>query len=138
MSNVTELLRSMSTARDLRPQLFSSRKVTAKGKDYILLSRSVVCSMIIDGQFQEGLLIFGDQNPLGRSNYARKVFNGQAQSKDIRWLYFKNKTGAVNWLGNIVINPSDNTDVIKVFLNAEYDKEKKLLTIIYDRSVVPF
>jgi len=136
--NTEELIRSMSAARDLRPQLFSSRKVTAKGKDYVLLSRSVAVTMTIDGQPQIGLLIFGDQNPLGRSNHSRQVLLGNTLAKNIRWLYFKNKSGAPAWLGNIIIDPKTNTDKVKVLINTEYDKEKKTLEVIYDRSTMPF
>lgn len=130
-----QLIRIMSSARDTTPQLFMSRKVQANGNDYTLLSRSRVVTMNIDSQPQEGLLIFGDQNPLGRSNHARMVYRGEKMSKDIRWLYFKNKTGAVTWLGNIVINPKDGTDVVKVLIDIRYNYANHSFDVIVPESV---
>lgn len=135
--SVEELIRIMSEARDTKPQQFTSRKVTAKGKEYILLSRSVEITMRMDGSPQTGLLIFGDQNPLGKSNHARQVLLGNKQPKDIRWLYFKNKSGAPTWLGHIVFDSKAGTNQLKVLLDGEYNKETHTLTIKQDDRI-PF
>jgi hypothetical protein len=125
-----ELLVSMLAARDRNPQLFTSRKVKAKNKSYTILSRSVEVSMLMDGTAQKGLLIFSDQNPLGKSNDALKVLRGEAQPKDVNWLYFKNQTGAPVWLGNIKTNQKTQETVINVLLDAEYNREKKEISLV--------
>lgn len=135
LMSTEQLIRSMSSERDNTPQLFTRRKVQANGYEYTLLSRSRVVTMNIDSQPQEGLLIFGDQNPLGRSNYARMVYRGEKSPKDIQWLYFKNKTGAVTWLGNIVINPKDGSDAVKVLIDIRYNYANHSFDVIVPEGV---
>lgn len=128
--NTMALIKYMSNTRDSEPQYFSARKVFANGKDHTLLSRSREATMYMDNQPQNGILIFGDQNPLGRSNLARAVYRGEHQAKDVRWLYFKNKSGAVTWLGHIILNPKNNTENITTFIDINYNTEKHEFSVI--------
>jgi hypothetical protein len=124
----------MSAIRAKTPQLFLNRKVNANNKNFILLSRSVEVTMVFDSQPQKGLLIFSDQNPLGKSNDARKVFRGEAQAKDIQWLYFKNESGAPTWLGKISTNAQTSTQTINVLLDVEYDKKKSTVSLVLSKK----
>jgi hypothetical protein len=58
------------------------------------------------------------------------VFRGEAQAKDIQWLYFKNATGAPTWLGNIRTNPATGETSILVLLDVLYDREKKTVSLV--------
>lgn len=131
--NTHSFIKYMSEQRDNEPQYFSARKVLANGKEHTILSRSRKATMYMDVMPQSGLLIFSDQNPLGRSNLARAVYRGEHQAKDVRWLYFKNSSGAVTWLGNIIIRPQDNTESIKTLIDICYNTEKNEFSV-----VVPF
>lgn len=135
--NTVELIRYMSNERDTEPQYFSARKIFANGKDHTILSRSREATMYMDNQPQKGLLIFSDQNPLGRSNLARAVYRGEHMAKNVRWLYFKNSSGAVSWLGYQVIYPQKNTDEVKVFIDMKYNREKsEFMVIVPDRLAI--
>jgi hypothetical protein len=126
-----QILTTMRNARELNPQIFTSRKVKAKnGKEFVVLSRSVEVTMVMDGQPQKGLLIFGDQSPNGHSNDAIKVLRGEQQAKDVQWLYFKDTTGSAKWLGKIAHNPKTNEISVLVLLDVLYDKEKKTLSLV--------